>query len=229
MNDRGVTHRTEGDIPEGIRIPEGMKADARETWPSQELVNSWLGNELDFELRLGEHTPIPDDPEAAARARRFRDVLGLFCSGVTVVTSVSDGEPVGMTCQSFSSVSLEPPLIMFSPAKTSRAWPLMRKAGYFCVNILADDQAEISHGMATKGQDKFDGVDWTTAATGAPVLAGVLGYIDCTVHQVVEAGDHYIVIGRVKELSFGDRAGEGAPEKIDPLLFFRGKYTRPEA
>lgn len=220
MNDRGVTHRIEGDIP------EGMSPDARETWPSQELVNSWLGNELDFELRLGEHTPIPDDPEAAARARRFRDVLGLFCSGVTVVTSMSDGEPVGMTCQSFSSVSLEPPLVMFSPAKTSRAWPLMRKAGYFCVNILADDQSDLSNGMATKGNDKFDGVGWTTAATGAPLLEGVLGYVDCTVHQVVEAGDHYIVVGRVKELGFGD--GSTGGDKVDPLLFFRGTYTRPE-
>jgi 3-hydroxy-9,10-secoandrosta-1,3,5(10)-triene-9,17-dione monooxygenase reductase component len=207
-------------------VPEGMKENARETWPSQELVQSWLGNDLDFELRLGEHTPIPDDPEAAARARRFRDVLGLFCSGVTVVTSMSDGEPVGMTCQSFSSVSLEPPLVMFSPAKTSRAWPLMRKAGYFCVNILAADQSDLSNGMATKGEDKFNGVGWKPAATGAPLLDGVLGYVDCTVHQVVEAGDHYLVLGRVKELGFGD--GTEGSTAVDPLLFFQGKYSRPE-
>ncbi len=211
-------------------VPEGMKENARETWPSRELISSWLGNELDFELRLGEHTPIPDDPEAAARARKFRDVLGLFCSGVTVVASVSDGEPVGMTCQSFSSVSLDPPLVMFSPAKTSRAWPLMQRAGFFCVNILAADQAEISNGMATKGVDKYDGVGWSTATTGAPVIDGVLGYIDCTVHQVVEAGDHYIVIGRVKELAFGDRREDQADgsAQVDPLLFFQGKYTRPQ-
>lgn len=218
--------------PASSSVPEGMNENARETWPSQELISSWLGNELDFELRLGEHTPIPDDPEAAARARKFRDVLGLFCSGVTVVTSVSDGEPVGMTCQSFSSVSLEPPLVMFSPAKTSRAWPLMQRAGFFCVNILAADQSAISNGMATKGVDKFDGVAWETAATGAPVIAGVLGYIDCTVHQVVEAGDHYIVIGRVKELAFGDRSGSAdvdAARGVDPLLFFQGKYTQPRA
>ena len=215
--------------PMTSRIPEGMKPDARETWPSQELVSSWLGNELDFEMRLGEHTPIPDDPEAAARARTFRDVLGLFCSGVTVVTSVSDGVPVGMTCQSFSSVSLEPPLVMFSPAKTSRAWPLMRRAGFFCVNILSSDQSEISNGMATKGDEKFAGVPWSTATTGAPVIGGVLGYIDCTVHQVVEAGDHYIVIGAVKELAFGDRTEVPAAEgPVDPLLFFQGKYTKPE-
>lgn len=220
MNNGPVT------TPASSSVPEGMNENARETWPSQELISSWLGNELDFELRLGEHTPIPDDPEAAARARQFRDVLGLFCSGVTVVTSVSDGEPVGMTCQSFSSVSLEPPLVMFSPAKTSRAWPLMQRAGFFCVNILAADQSDLSNGMATKGDEKFNGVGWTTAATGAPVIEGVLGYIDCTVHQVVEAGDHYIVIGRVKELAFGDRRDEVGTDS--PLLFFQGKYTQPQ-
>jgi 3-hydroxy-9,10-secoandrosta-1,3,5(10)-triene-9,17-dione monooxygenase reductase component len=199
------------------QVPEGMNPNARETWPSEELIKSWLGNELDFELRLGEHTPIPDDPEAAARARRFRDVLGLFGSGVTVVTSLSGGEPVGMTCQSFSSVSLDPPLVLFCPAKTSRAWPLMQRAGYFCVNILAADQADLSTTMATKGHDKFDGVGWRPASTGAPLLDGVVGYVDCTVHQVVEAGDHYVVIGRVKELGFGQDAER-------PLLYFRGAY-----
>jgi 3-hydroxy-9,10-secoandrosta-1,3,5(10)-triene-9,17-dione monooxygenase reductase component len=203
-------------------VPEGIREDARETWPSPELIKSFFGNALDFELRLGEHSRIPDDPEAAERARRFRDVLGLFCSGVTVVTSVSDGQPVGMTCQSFSSVSLEPPLVMFSPAKTSRAWPLMRQAGFFCVNILAADQADLSNGMATKGVDKFDGLEWGTATTGAPVLRGIVGYVDCSVEKVVEAGDHYVVLGRVRELGFGD--GTEAGGGTDPLLFFRGRY-----
>ena len=202
-------------------IPEGMSEDARATWPSQELIRSWLGNELDFEMRLGEHTPIPDDPESAARARQFRDVLGLFASGVTVVTSIADGEPVGMTCQSFSSVSLEPPLVMFCPAKTSRAWPRMQRAGHFCVNILAADQAEISTAMATKGSDKYDGIGWQPAPTGAPLLDGVLGYVDCTVHSVHEAGDHYVVLGRVKELGFAPDSDDDARR---PLLYYRGRY-----
>lgn len=214
-------------------VPEGMREDARETWPSPELIRHFLGNELDFEYRLGEHTPIPDDPEAEARAREFRDVLGLFASGITVVTTYSDGEPVGMTCQSFSSVSLEPPLVMFSPARTSRAWPRMQRAGFFCVNVLAADQAELSDRMATKGEHKFDGLEWTTATTGAPVLPGVLGYVDCTVEKVVEAGDHYVVLGRVVDLGAGDRTGDagdtgatGGAGSPDPLLFFRGRYTR---
>ncbi len=145
-------------------------------------------------------------------------MLGLFCTGVTVVTSISDDEPVGLTCQSFSSVSLNPPLVMFCPSKTSRAWPLMRQAGFFCVNILSADQQEISNAMATKGAEKFEGVDWRPSPTGAPVIDGVLGYVDCTIDTVHEAGDHYIVVGRVKELAMGDALG------ADPILFFQGQY-----
>jgi len=195
-----------------------MSEDAAETWPSQELIKSWLGNELDFEMRLGEHTPIPDDPESAARARRFRDVLGLFASGVTVVTSMADGEPVGMTCQSFSSVSLSPPLVLFCPARTSRAWPLIQRAGSFCVNLLADGQHELSDVMATKGIDKFADIGWEpTPRTGSPLLKGVLGFVDCTIHAVHEAGDHYVVLGRVQEL-------ESYDEVTDPLLYYEGRY-----
>ena len=116
----------------------------------------------DFHFRLGEDTPLPATTRRRSRdARHFRDVLGRFCTGVTVVTSMSNGEPVGMTCQSFSSVSLSPPLVLFCPAKTSRAWPLMQRAGHFCVNLLADGQDELSNAMATKGADKFDGVGWS--------------------------------------------------------------------
>jgi 3-hydroxy-9,10-secoandrosta-1,3,5(10)-triene-9,17-dione monooxygenase reductase component len=209
-------------------VPEGMSPDARETWPSRELIDSYLGTGFDFELRLGEHTPLPvDDPAAAEDARRFRDVLGMFATGVTVVTSMSGNEPVGMTCQSFSSVSLDPPLVMFCPAKTSRAWPLMRQAGFFCVNFLSDGQQHISNGMASKGAKKFHGVGWKPASTGAPLIDGVLGYVDCTIDRVHEAGDHYIVVGRVRALDLGDgRAAEG--DAGTPLLFHRGAYTRPE-
>lgn len=203
-----------------LALPDGMNPRARETWPSPELIDQFLG---DFHYRLGEDTPLPaDDPEALAAARHFRAVLGLFATGVTVVTSTSNGEPVGMTCQSFTSVSLSPPLVLFCPAKTSRAWPLMRQAGFFCVNVLAADQAALSDGMATKGSSKFDGVAWSPSKTGAPLLDGALGYVDCTVHAVYEAGDHYVVLGRVQDLG-----GAGEPDSADkdPLLFFRGRYA----
>jgi 3-hydroxy-9,10-secoandrosta-1,3,5(10)-triene-9,17-dione monooxygenase reductase component len=200
-------------------IPEGMSPDARETWPSPELISSWLGDhDFDFEWRPGESSTVHvEDPEALAAARQFRDVLGSFASGVTVVTTVSNGEPVGMTCQSFSSVSLDPPLVLFIPAKTSRAWPLMQRSGRFCINFLAADQAELSNTMASRGTDKFAGVSWQpTEATGSPLLEGALGHVDCSIHAVHEAGDHYVVIGRVLELALG--------EAEKPLLFFQGKY-----
>lgn len=176
----------------------------------------------DFHYRLGEDTPLPDDPGALTEARHFREVLGLFATGVTVVTSLSEGVPVGMTCQSFSSVSLSPPLVMFCPARTSRAWPLMQRAGVFCVNILGQDQEAISDVMATKGSAKFDGVPWTPAKSGAPLLDGVVGYVDCSVEAVHDAGDHFVVLGRVQDLGVGD-GGLGAP-----LLFHRGRYTTVE-
>ncbi|MGN6781675.1 MAG: flavin reductase family protein [Marmoricola sp.] len=204
-------------------VPEGMNPDAARTWPSSELIESWLGDTVyDVQLRPGEDSAVPvDDPQRAEAARHFRDVLGRFASGVTVVTSTSDGEPVGMTCQSFSSVSLEPPLVLFCPARTSRAWPLIQRSGHFCVNLLAHDQAEISNLMATKGIDKFASVEWQRSqATGSPLLAGILGYVDCSIEAVHEAGDHYIVVGRVEDLDTMD-----APE---PLLFFQGRYSRPE-
>src|SRR3954454_7411306 len=142
-------------------IPEGMRADARETWPRHDLIESWLGDSMyDFQFRPGEDTFIEaDDPEAIAAARRFRDVLGRFGSGVTVVTAMSGGEPVGLTCQSFSSVSLNPPLVLFIPARTSRAWPAIQRAGKFCVNFLADGQQELSNQMASRGTDKFAGLE----------------------------------------------------------------------
>jgi 3-hydroxy-9,10-secoandrosta-1,3,5(10)-triene-9,17-dione monooxygenase reductase component len=168
----------------------------------------------EFHLHLGE----PSAPAEPGERRRFRDVLGRFATGVTVVTSVFDGEPVGMTCQSFSSVSLDPPLVLFCPATTSRAWPLMEKAGFFCVNLLSSDQAAVSEVMATKGADKFAGLPWVPAATGAPLLDGVLGHVDCTVEAVHEAGDHHVVIGRVRDL------GVGAAE--EPLIRYRSHYHR---
>jgi 3-hydroxy-9,10-secoandrosta-1,3,5(10)-triene-9,17-dione monooxygenase reductase component len=201
-------------------IPEGMNPNARETWPSPELIISWLGDQdIDFEFRPGEDVAVHDDPEHVAAARRFRDVLGRFASGVTVVTGTSSGEPVGLTCQSFSSVSLEPPLVVFIPAKSSRAWPLIQRSGKFCVNFLAADQAELSNAMASRGVDKFADVKWTPSPeTGSPILEGALAQVDCTIQAVHEAGDHYVVIGRVVDLLIHDHGEQ------DPLLFFRGEY-----
>lgn len=201
-------------------IPEEMNPRAAESWPSQELIDSFLG-QFDFEFGADQPVPVPEDGSVNAESsRRFRDVLGRFCTGVTVVTSMSGDRPVGMTCQSFTSVSLDPPLVLFCPAKTSRAWPQMQRAGFFCVNLLSHDQLELSDAFARKGVDKFAGVSWRPSATGAPLLDGVLGWVDCTIYAVHEAGDHYVVIGRVMDL--------GVEEAPHPLLFYQGQYARTQ-
>jgi 3-hydroxy-9,10-secoandrosta-1,3,5(10)-triene-9,17-dione monooxygenase reductase component len=211
----------EQEPPRRDDVPEGMSPDARETWPHPALIESWLGDaDVDFEFRPGEEVAVHDDPDAREAARRFRDVLGCFASGITVVTTMSAGEPVGMTCQSFSSVSLDPPLVLFIPARSSRAWPLIQRSGTFCVNILAADQEHVSAQMATKGADKFAGLSWHPAGvTGSPVLDGTLAHLDCTIHAVYEGGDHYVVVGRVQELATHGEGGE-----TEPLLYFRGRY-----
>lgn len=198
-------------------LPDGIADDARASWPPRELIDSFLGTfPHDFEWRPGETVEV-DDEEAQNQARLFRDVLGRYASGVTVVTTMSAGKPVGMTCQSFTSVSLDPPLVAFLPTKQSRAFASIRRAGTFCVNFLASDQEAISDQLASSGDDKFAGVTWTpSAVTGSPLLAGIVGHVDCTVHSVHEAGDHFLVMGKVVGLDVGDAD--------DPLVYYRGGY-----
>ena len=148
---------------------------------------------------------------------RFREVLGHFATGITVVTALEEGEPVGFTCQSFAALSLDPPMVILAPARSSTSWPRIREAGAFCVNILEEHQEALCRTFAVSGGDKFDGVGWSPAGNGAPILHGVLAWAACTVESVHEAGDHFIVIARVSEL------GECAAG--DPLLFYRGRFT----
>ncbi|SNS80429.1 NADH-FMN oxidoreductase RutF, flavin reductase (DIM6/NTAB) family [Geodermatophilus saharensis] len=152
--------------------------------------------------------------------RVMRDVLGHFASGVTVVTSHSDTGPIGFTCQSFSSLSLDPPLVALAPARTSTTWPRLRDIGRFCVNVLAEDQSGLSAAFARSGVDKFAGVAWRPSPHGSPVLDGVVAWIDCTLWAEYDGGDHTIVAARVLDL--------GADPDRRPLLFHRGGYGRPE-
>lgn len=148
---------------------------------------------------------------------RFRQVLGHFCTGVTIVTAMAGGDPVGFTAQSFSSVSLDPPLILLCPGKSSSTWPRIEEAGSFCVNILSNTQEALCRAFAAKGADKFAGVGWRPApGTGAPLLEGGLAWLDCHIQQIHDAGDHLIVVARVLDLDVG---AEGTP-----LLFYRGGY-----
>ncbi|WP_028280006.1 flavin reductase family protein [Arthrobacter sp. H5] len=148
-----------------------------------------------------------------------REVLGRFCSGITVVTAMTDAGPVGFTCQSFASLSLDPPLVSFNPARTSTTWPLIRNAGSFCINVLSVEQKDISNAFARSGADRFTGLPWTPAPSGAPVLEGVIAWADCRLWAEYDGGDHTIVAAQVCALA------EGPDE--DPLLFYRGGYGLP--
>lgn len=195
-------------------IPEGMVDDAADTWPPRELIDSFLGG-----FALDPRDGVDEADDTIGTAPEFRMALGRFGSGVTVVASMTPDGPVGMTCQSFTSVSLSPPLVLFAPAKSSRAWPRMQSTGHFCVNILAADQEDISNRFASPVKDRFATVEWTpTRVTGAPQLEGTLGFVDCTIHAVHEAGDHFLVLGRVRDLGLG--------EADKPLLFYRSSYHR---
>ena len=152
---------------------------------------------------------------------RFRQVLGHFCSGIVIVTGMEGREPVGLTCQSFTSVSLDPPLVAFLPGKSSSSWPRIQPSGAFCVNILGVEQEDVCRVFAQSGADKFRGIGWKPGPSGSPILEDVLGWIDCRVETEHDAGDHTIVVGRVVEMHVGH-------ESSGPLLFYRGGYGRFE-
>lgn len=156
--------------------------------------------------------PAVDEPMVSD----FRDVMAQFASGVTVITAQTEDGPAGFTCQSFSSLSLLPPLVLFCPARTSTSWQSMRSAGRFTINVLEESQQHVSNAFARSGTDKFAGLEWTEGVTGAPRLAGALAHIDAELETVVDGGDHEVVVGRVRETA-RRRTGR-------PLVYFRSAY-----
>ncbi|MFD9332339.1 flavin reductase family protein [Streptomyces sp. NPDC060065] len=174
---------------------------------------------------------VGDDERAPVDQAEFRRVLGNFATGVTVVTAPTTGVgkgpgsetgsetgPAGFACQSFSSLSLDPPLVCFMVGRTSSTWPRIARAGVFCVNVLGAHQGELCRGFAVRGGDKFAGVVYdATPVTGSPRLADATAWIDCTIHAVHTGGDHLIVVGRVEALGTGD-------DEAAPLLFHRGRF-----
>ena len=146
----------------------------------------------------------------------LREVMGHFASGVTVVTALTADGPAGFTCQSFSSLSLDPPLVAFAPARTSLTWPALRAIGRFCVNVLAEGQDDVSQNFARSGADKFAGVRLSPSAHGSPVLDDVDAWSDGELWAGYDGGDHSIVVARVLDL--------GADPDRRPLLFHRGAY-----
>ncbi|MHB8328938.1 MAG: flavin reductase family protein [Acidimicrobiales bacterium] len=153
-------------------------------------------------------------------AGRFREAMGHFVTGITIVTAMEVEEPVGFTCQAFTSLSLDPPLVALAPGRNSTSWPRIAQAGHFCVNILAEGQEALGRDFAVSGGDKFTGVGWRRAGNGAPVLHDVLAWVECAFVRAHDAGDHELVIGRVEEV--GVNRGR-------PLLYYRGGFGRFEA
>lgn len=155
--------------------------------------------------------------EMVIEAAEFRQVLGYYPTGVSAITAMgADGQPIGMVVGTFSSVSLDPPLVGFLPDKSSSTWPRLEAAGRFCVNVLASDQLDVCRQLAGKGPDKFAEVEYTVSDHNLPVIARALATIECSLHSVTDAGDHYFVLGRVLRLE--------AARDADPMLFFRGRY-----
>lgn len=153
--------------------------------------------------------------------RQFRTAMGQFCTGVTVITTVTpDDVPVGFACQSFAALSLDPPLVLFCPMKTSRSWKVIEQSKKFCVNVLSNNQQHVSAAFGAPGEDKFAGIEWDRSPLDLPVIKHSLSWVDCTLDRVDDGGDHFIAVGRVQTL------GEVLQDK--PLLFYRGGYLSTE-
>ena len=155
--------------------------------------------------------------DVAFESGHYRRALSSFATGVTVVTTIdSDGAPRGFTANSFTSVSLDPPLILVCLARASASYVAFAAARTFAVNILSEDQRDVSAVFASKGVDRFKSIVWTQKTTGAPILTAVSAWLDCHAFDIREAGDHVILIGRVVEYAYGSAR---------PLGYCRGAYT----
>ena len=167
--------------------------------------------------------PEPVEPLSEYRTgsdpRTLRDALGCFATGVTVVTCLDgDGLPAGLTANSFTSVSLDPPLLLVCVAKRAASAGALTCASHFAVGVLQTHQQPASIRFAAKGEDRFGATPWSPGEFGPPVLRDSLGVFECGAHAVHDGGDHHIVVGEVLRASF-DAA-------LDPLLYFRGRYRR---
>jgi len=158
----------------------------------------------------------PASTRASVDPSAYRDVLGHYPTGVTVVTAFDGEEPIGMVVGTFTSVSLDPPLVAFMPTRGSGNYARLANADSYCINVLAHDQLEVCRTMAVPREGKFAQVAWQRSEHGSPLLEGVVAHIHCTPESQIEAGDHYIVLCRVQALEVN--------RPVTPLLFFQGGY-----
>ena len=161
-------------------------------------------------------------PAAAAGAapapdtRSFRDALARFATGVAFVTATPDGEPAGLIVNSLTSVSLEPPLVSFCPARSSLTWSRMRRSRRFGVNVLGRQHERFAQRATPAGADRFAGLDWELGRGGVPLLTDALATLECEIVAEHPTGDHWIVVGRIDALHI--------PPIKDPLIFFAGAF-----
>ena len=161
-----------------------------------------------------EYAPVPD-------ARSFRDALGRFATGVAFVTAAPDGQPAGLIVNSLVSVSLDPPLVSFSPSRSSFTWSRMRRSGRFGVNILGREQERFAIRATAADADRFAGLDWQPGPGGVPLLTDALSSFECEIVAEHPAGDHWIVVGQVGELRISPVS--------EPLVFFAGGFGALDA
>ncbi|MBC2591548.1 MULTISPECIES: flavin reductase family protein [Rhodococcus] len=161
-------------------------------------------------------TRVDSSTGPATDTRALRDVLGHFCSGVTVVTAMVGDEPAGFTCQSFSALSLDPPQVLLCPSRRSTSWPAIRTVETFCVNVLSSGQHALSDRFAKSGGRKFDGVRWRPAEGGAPIIGGVAAWFEVALAAEHDGGDHLIAVA--------DLLGFGSDPTTQPLVFHRSRY-----
>lgn len=162
---------------------------------------------------------VLEQGDPAQDPRAFRKCLGQFATGVTVMTTALGEQLAGMSVNSFAALSLEPPLVLWSIRRESSSLDLFREAGHYAVNILAEDQIDISNRFAKPGEEKFAQTRWREGRFGAPLLDGVVGTLECRLEQVLDGGDHYILMGRVEHY---------AVHGGNPLLFVQGRYAVPD-
>jgi flavin reductase (DIM6/NTAB) family NADH-FMN oxidoreductase RutF/pimeloyl-ACP methyl ester carboxylesterase len=182
-----------------------------------ERTEAFNGLLIDF-LERKQPRFIPEY-RSGSDARTLRDAMGCFATGVTIVTAhAPNGKPIGLTANSFTSVSLDPPLLLVCIANNAGSAEALRAADSFAVNVLQIGQQPVSNLFAGKGEDRFAGTRWEVGEYGAPILPSSLGIFECKRHALHEAGDHFLLVGQVEKASFEPRR--------DPLLYFRGKYRR---
>lgn len=156
--------------------------------------------------------------------RRFRDAMGCYASGITVVTSLDEDTPLGFTCQSFFSLSLDPPLVCFAVQKTASTWPKIRGQERFAIDVLSRDQVSVSRRFGMSAAERWIGTNWSRSSYGNPALEGALLHLDCTLYAEHEAGDHWLVVANVHSMLEHQQIAEASP-----LLYYRGRYHQAGA